>query len=906
MPPLREEASGGHSPRRYRPSPSGAIMPYRKISDYGIIGNLRTVALVGSDGSIDWLCLPHIDSPSVFGALLDDKKGGRFAVTPVGAWESAAAYLPGTNILNTTFRTDTGELQLRDFMPVLTGDDGEAELYRCVEAARGRVEVEVIFEPRFDYARATTKVERVNRSIIATWGEEIVSLTATKKLECDGVCGTITFSLNAGESVCFVLAHRKEVPSADIGTRLRESLKKTKAYWKGWLEKSETGLVIDPGKWKEMVDRSALVLKLLSFNPTGAIAAAATTSLPEEIGGVRNWDYRFTWIRDTSFTLQALFNMGHLQETQDYLRWIQAILTRHGAGKMQIMYGLSGEADIREEELSHLEGYRGSKPVRIGNEAYRQKQLDIYGELMDAALKLSSYVGKIDREMWSFLREVCDHVVEHWCETDAGIWEVRNEDSHFVYSKLMCWVALDRGITIAGRYGFPADLKRWKAARNSIREDIMDKGWSKRQQAFTGSYGSDTIDASALLIPLTGFLPFDSPRVVSTVEAVQRELCAKGLLYRYRAEDGLPGGEGAFLLCSFWLIDCLIAMGRVEEAEGFLHRMVDYSNHLGLFSEEYDTENQEALGNFPQAFTHIGFINSVIALRKAQVKTASTHPLPKKRLLSFLEEELVLNRDVPPVDISRDEIIPALKEVMNTLRGAFFDAGEGRVAYELMSDSGPYMRYVCLSGSLKKFDPHTLKGREEQLAFWINLYNVMVIHGIIELGIRDSVNEVNGFFTRILYQVGDYTFSLDDIEHGILRGNRGRLTALLKPFSAADPRRALIIDPPDPRIHFTLVCASLSCPPIEIYTARDIDKELTLAGEVTVNAGGMVINREKRTLYLSKIFDWYGKDFGPDLPARLRFLSRFLYDREERSFVFNNADTLKVEYQEYDWSLNRP
>ncbi|MFQ5585789.1 MAG: glycoside hydrolase family 15 protein [Thermodesulfobacteriota bacterium] len=880
-------------------------MPYKKISDYGIIGNLQTIALVGLDGSIDWLCLPHIDSPSVFGALLDDGKGGRFAITPVGAYESTAAYLPDTNILKTTFRANTGEAHLRDFMPVLTDDNGEAELYRCVRAVEGTVEIEVTFEPRFDYARAEGRVEKRDGTIMASGGGESVTLSSTRDLRCDGRCGRMRLILKKGESVCLLLSRGQAAPEGDISARLQASMKVTEEYWQGWLRKSETGLVVDPGRWKEMVDRSALVLKLLSFNPTGAIAAAATTSLPEEIGGVRNWDYRFTWIRDTSFTLQALYNLGHLRETEDYLRWIQNLLAQHGAKGMQIMYGLRGEADIAEEELPHLEGYRGSRPVRIGNGAYRQRQLDIYGELMDAALKLSNYVGKVDVKMWPFLCDVCDHVVEHWCETDAGIWEVRSDHLHFVYSKLMCWVALDRGIIIARRYGFPADVHRWKETKRAISDEILAEGWYEKKQSFVGHYGGDTLDASVLHIPLTGFLPFNDPRVVSTVEAVQRELCSGGLLYRYRTEDGLAGGEGAFLLCTFWLIDCLIAMGRIKEAEWFLENMVTYSNHLGLFSEEYDTGAREALGNFPQAFTHIGFINSVIALRKAQCRREPGKARAKKRLLPLLEEKVILNRDAPPVDIKYDEIVPELKRVMNTLRGAFFDTERGRVAYELMADSGPYRRYTCLTGALKRLNLNCLATREERLAFWINLYNVMGIHGVVELGVRDSVNEVNGFFTRVLYQISDYTFSLDDIEHGILRGNRRHPGSVLKPFSAGDPRLAFVIDPPDPRIHFTLVCASSSCPPIALYTAQNIEWELTVAGEVFINSGGVVIDRDRKSLSLSRIFDWYGRDFGPDLPARLRYLSRFLYEEADRHFVCDNADILKVEYQEYDWRLNR-
>jgi GH15 family glucan-1,4-alpha-glucosidase len=888
-------------------------MAYKDIGDYGIIGNLETIALVGLDGSIDWLCLPAIDSPSVFCALLDDAKGGRFAITPSGAptgalsgeWTSTAAYIFNTNILETTFRTKTGTAVITDFMPVLVEAGGTPELYRRVEATSGAVEFALLFEPRFDYARASTSVEAVKGGIAASGNGEALTLSFTAELKCGPMCATATFTLKKGESACFVLRHGPASSTGNLAEEYEAALKKTEEFWLDWLRKSETGLVIDLGPFKGMVDRSALVLKLLSYGPTGAMAAAATTSLPEEIGGVRNWDYRYTWIRDTSFILQALYNLGHLKETEDYLRWVQGLLASHGAAGMQIMYGLRGETDITEEVLAHLEGYRGSAPVRIGNEAYRQRQLDIYGELMDSALKLSNYVGKIDVGMWPFLRGVCDYVALNWESPDAGIWEVRSEYRSFTYSRLMCWVALDRGVAIAKRYGFQTDLKRWEEVRGYIKSDIMMRGWNEQIQAFVGYYGGDGLDAATLLIPIVGLLPFDDPRVVANMEAVRKGLCSEGLIYRYTSPDGVAGGEGAFLSCSFWFIDSLVAMGRCVEAESYLDRMLGYSNHLGLFSEEYDPVKSVALGNFPQAFTHIGFINSVIALRKAQIRTTPQKPPAKKRLLGFLEEKVVLNKDVPVPGIKSEELVRELKEAMNTLRGGYFDTATGRVAYELMPGSGPYMRYICLSGALKDFDLNSIKGREERLAFWINIYNLLVIHSVVELGIRDSVTEVNGFFARSLYRIGGFDFSLDDIEHGILRGNRRHPRSLWSPFSSTDERRALAVDPLEPRIHFALVCASSSCPPIGLYTSGDIDRELTVAGEVFINSGGLVIDREKFKVSLSSIFQWYGRDFGHDIGARLRYLSNFLYEQEDRAYVSRNAGRLKVRYQRYDWRLNR-
>jgi len=500
---------------------------YKKISDYGIIGNLRSVALVGLDGSIDWLCLPRIDSQSVFAALLDERKGGRFAVSPVGDWDSVAEYIPDTNILVTRFRTRTGVVRVTDFMAVPSRGEEESEqehhdLYRLIEVSQGHVDMGVVFDPRFDYGRVEPCLERFEGGILARAGERALTLFSNLDLHMGERNGETRWSLSQG---CRVWLHLVYGSSGRAGLDLEgaeKALRETELYWQAWLKRGETGRRVDLGPYQKLVNRSALLLKLLYYGPTGAIAAAATTSLPEEIGGFRNWDYRYTWIRDTSFTLQALFDLGHLSETQGYLRWIEELVLRHGAGKLQIMYGLGGEADLPEEELDHLDGFKGSRPVRIGNGAAKQRQLDIYGEVMDAALKLSDYVGKIDSAIWPLLCEICDYVADHWQERDSGIWEIREEPQHFVYSKVMCWVALDRGLTIARRYGFPGDKEEWEKARAGIKEEVLERGWSAEKGAFVQHYDTDLLDSSNLLIPIVGFLPFDDPRVVSTIEAIQR------------------------------------------------------------------------------------------------------------------------------------------------------------------------------------------------------------------------------------------------------------------------------------------------------------------------------------------------------------------------------------------------
>ncbi|MEJ2696724.1 MAG: glycoside hydrolase family 15 protein [Candidatus Sulfobium sp.] len=884
---------------------------FKRISDYGIIGNLRTIALVGLDGGIDWLCFPFIDSPSVFGALLDDKEGGSFALRPAGPWASVSEYLPGTNILKTRFTTEGGVMELTDFMPLAAtckGDreSGDHELYRRVSVISGAVGVNMVFRPHFNYARSQTTVIRNGRMLVARGGEEVMTLSVSADIS--GENGhSAQWELKEGESLWFRLRYDSDEGFVCDSSSAETAFAETEEYWRTWLGRRETGRSLHLGRYQHMVDRSALVLKLLQFEETGTIAAAATTSLPEEVGGVRNWDYRYTWVRDTSFTLDALFSLGHLSELDGYLRWMERLLVARGAENMKIVYGLRGEEELQEQELGHLDGYRGSRPVRVGNEAASQRQLDVYGEIMDAALKLSNYAGKIDHAMWPALRDVCNHVVHHWQDRDSGIWEVRGGPYSFVYSKVMCWVALDRGLEIAKRYGFQADRLLWEETRSRVKDEVLAKGWSREKKSFVQHYETDALDASSLLLPIFGFLSFDDPRVASTVDAIERELGKDGFLYRYTGEDGLPGKEAAFTLCSFWLVDCLIGMGRVGEAETLLRRLEGTANHLGLFSEEYDEKEQEALGNFPQALTHIGYINSVINLLDARgelVKetTDGRRPSLLKRLIS---SETILNGGVAAERIPPGEIAARLKNTMNILRGAFFDVRKGRVAYEKMKGSEAYRTYLDLSYSLRDLDPHLLRGRREGMAFWINLYNVIVIHGVVELGVRDSVKEVRDFFRKVCYLIGGVSFTPHDIEHGILRGNRRPPYVLSSVFGRGDPRLAFVVDPPDPRVHFALVCASSSCPPIDVYTADNLDEELDISGRTFLNAGSVSIDRKNLRVSLSRIFKWYEADFGKTQEERLRFVASYLYDENDQLFLEERAEELAVTYQKYDWRLNR-
>ncbi|MFW6054948.1 MAG: glycoside hydrolase family 15 protein [Thermodesulfobacteriota bacterium] len=897
-------------------------LAYQPIEQYGIIGDMNTVALISLQGSIDWFCFPYLDSPSVFAALLDDEKGGRLTIRPTAAFDSISEYIPQTNILVTSFRTRTGVLKITDFMPVLSENDQENHeerhvLYRLLEMDKGQMEVELLFQPRFDYGRARTSIRPVEGGVLAEGGGLSLALTGTQAMEVDNELARAVWSMQEGDKASFKAGTSnvsgqcsdQGLAPCDIPSSLT-SLQETEEFWRSWLNRDETGRTLDYGCFQDMVERSVLVLKLLYFEPEGTIAAAATTSLPEFIGGERNWDYRYTWIRDTSFTLQALFNLGHMSEIEGYLRWIERILAEGGAEKMQIMYGLRGERKLPELELSHLEGYKGSRPVRIGNAASDQKQMDIYGELLDAALKLSDYAGKIRAEQWPVLREICDYVTGHWQEPDYGIWEVRDGPWHFVYSKVMCWVALDRGLTIAKRYGFDADLDLWGETKSLIHAEVCEKGYSKDKQAFVQHYQTDALDASSLLIPLLGFLPFDDPRVISTVDATMQGLTHQGLVYRYRSEDGMQGDEGTFLLCSFWLVTCLIHMDRLEEAEGLIRRLEWTANHLGLFSEEYDVTWKEQLGNFPQAFTHIGYINSVTHLvrakqRSRQPETTTDRSFPQSLKHTLMSKKTLLNAGQPESVIPPQELAPALKSSMNLLRGGFFDTQRGRVAYELMKGSELYENYVKATRSLQAFDPGILKTREEKTAFWINLYNVIVIHGVIELDIKDSIKEVRGFFRRISYAIGGLRYTPDDMEHGLLRANRRPPGSLLRILGPNDPKCRYSLNRLDPRIHFALVCASSSCPPIDIYTSQNLDEELNQAGRSFLGGGGLQLDRAAKKVSLSRIFSWYRKDFGSRLPERLRFLAQFLYNKQDADFIHQHAEELKVKYQQYDWRLNR-
>jgi GH15 family glucan-1,4-alpha-glucosidase len=580
------------------------------IEDYGVVGDLHTAALVGRDGSIDWLCLPRFDSPACFAALVGDAGNGRWRIAPSGAGAcTRRRYRGDTLVLETEWETSTGTVRVVDAMPP-RGD--AADLVRVVEGVSGTVSMHLELVLRFDYGHVVPWVRRTERGLSAVAGPDAVWLDTPVPLENHDLVTEATFEVSAGERVPFVLAHVPSHLPPPTAVDAVAAVAETESFWQQWTDRCEPF-----GEWDDAVRRSLVVLKALTYRPTGGIVAAVTTSLPEEIGGVRNWDYRYCWLRDASFTLQALIGTGYVEEAQAWREW----LLRAVAGdpsQLRIMYGLDGSRRLPEAELPWLSGYEGSTPVRVGNAAAEQLQLDVWGEVLDA-LHMGRAAGMgMSADAWGLQRSLLDFLEGHWQDDDRSLWEVRGPDRPYVHSKVMAWAGVDRAITAVEQHGVDGPVDRWRALREQIHTDVCAKGYDSDRNTFTQFYGSRGLDAALLQIPRVGFLDWRDERVVGTVEAVQRELSQDGLLLRYHLGhdegDGVPGDEAPFLACSFWLVDALHGMGRAEEARALFQRLLSLRNDLGLLSEEYDTRAGRQLGNTPQAFSHLGLVNSAIFL----------------------------------------------------------------------------------------------------------------------------------------------------------------------------------------------------------------------------------------------------------------------------------------------------
>ncbi|MDV9174438.1 glycoside hydrolase family 15 protein [Streptomyces sp. W16] len=594
---------------------------YLPIAEHGLIGDLRSVALVGTNGTIDWYCCPSFDAPSVFAAILDAERGGSFELAAAVPARTKQFYFPDTNVLITRFFTEDGVGEVQDFMPV-TGESDESarhRLIRRVVCVRGSVPFRIKVAPRFDYGASPHTARMLGDVALFESAEKSLALTATVPLECDEVDVWADFKLDEGESEVFALdqVDGEVTPRNCARTEAEDEFNTTVAYWRRWLSQSRYR-----GRWREMVHRSALTLKLLTYAPTGAIVAAPTTSLPEQLGGERNWDYRYVWIRDAAFCVYALLRLGFTGEAKAFMNFVSRYISPgdgNPSGPLQIMYGIDGRTELTERELPHLEGHQKSAPVRVGNAAADQLQLDIYGALIDSIYLYDKWAEPISSAQWDDVCALVDWVCVNWDQPDEGVWETRGGRKNFLYSRLMCWVAIERAIRLANRRGLPANLPYWGGCRDTIYRRIMDRGWSETRQAFVQYEGSDVLDAALLMMPLAKFIAPTDPKWLSTLDALTEELVSDSLVYRYNPQaspDGLRGDEGTFSICSFWYVEALVRAGRVDEARLAFEKMLTYANHLGLYAEEIGRTGEQQ-GNFPQAFTHLALISAAFNLDRA-------------------------------------------------------------------------------------------------------------------------------------------------------------------------------------------------------------------------------------------------------------------------------------------------
>ena len=594
---------------------------YTPVEDHGIIGDLRTAALVGVDGSIDFMCFPEFDSPSIFCANADADKGGRFQIQPqLESMREKHLYLPDTNVLITRFLSDGGVAEVSNYMVV--SDEGEAceqALVRRAKCVHGEVRFKLFFQPRFNYARSRHEVEAECENVLrfTSQGEDALSLRlqAGVPLQIRGGDGYAEFTLKAGEHVTFVMEEALPGTTSICGesTYATESFKKTCDFWRAWIARCTYS-----GRWREAVHRSALALKLLTSRKHGSIIASPCFGFPNEVGGERNWDYRYTWLRDASFSTYALMRLGYTEEAESFMRWLEERINELGEGEiLQTMYRINGAKLDGEFHLDKLEGYCESKPVRIGSTNHDQLQLDIFGEVMDSVYLFDKYGSQISQKLWASLREVLGYVCEHWQDADAGIWEVRSGHQEFLYSRILCWVAMDRGIRLAHKRGLPAPLDEWRAVRDAIYENVFDEFWDGERGAFVQFKGTKAVDASSLIMPLVRMISPSDPKWLSSLKVIRGDLVEDSLVYRYRVgeafSDELKGGEGTFSICSFWYIECVSRAGDLQRARYLFEKMLGYANDLGLYSEQLGPKG-EFLGNVPQAFTHLAMISAAYDL----------------------------------------------------------------------------------------------------------------------------------------------------------------------------------------------------------------------------------------------------------------------------------------------------
>lgn len=861
----------------------------KKISDYGIIGNMQSAALVGQDGAIDWLCLPRMDSPSVFGALLDEERGGTFSVTPDGEWDSLLCYEEDSNVLVGRFRTHGGSYTLTDFLtlpePDAPGGERDFVLLRLIKVERGTVDLRVRFAPRFDYGITVPELALFpGRGVVAAAGGACLALSSARPLAVHAGEASGVWKLRAGERAVLRLHYGAREPDPLPEGHAEDLLVQTLAFWRGWLHESGTGFYNELGPHRVPVIRSLLTLKLLCFEPQGTMAAAATTSLPEEIGGVRNWDYRYSWVRDTCMALTAMFEVGHVEEVQGYLDWMEQVIKKGRRDELQVMYRMDGSSDLAEASLSHLRGYRESRPVRVGNLAARQKQFSIYGHVLIAAHLVASRNRGIDPDLWHGLALMCDFARDHWREPDSSIWEMRGGTRHFVHSKAMCWVTLDRGLRIARHLGLQAG-DGWEEPLKEIRDEVLARGWSPRLQSFVLNYDGESLDASALLMSINGFIEYDDPKMLATVDALRRDLALEGFLYRYQGDDGLPGRDATFLACTLWLVTNLAKQGEIEEADLLLSLVDQVGGHRHLLAEEYDPGWQEQLGNFPQAFSHEAYLVAATAVANARADE-------RRRPLHL--------RVLAPEPC--DGPAPDAEEMAALAAEAAAYCAAVNPDYRALVQGDMQERLASLLSRLAVFPLERLHGREEQISFWCNLHTLLVLYGILLFGVRSSVQEVPRFYRSVGCRIGKEEYSAEVVLHGILRGNRPAPGRLIPPLPPGDPRLAHAIRPGDPRVLCAVFTGTVSSPAITVLSPRSLDSDLDAAVRRYLERGAH-FDLAGRRIVLPRLFLWYD-DLGRTEHDVAVFAAGFAAEKIAEE-IREHPESFRLEYAPYDWRLSR-
>lgn len=872
-------------------------MAVKKIGDYGVIGNGAAAALVGRDGAIDWLCLPQIDSESVFAALLDPQRGGAFTVEPPGRWQedwdTAQSYIEGTNVLRTRFRTRGGEVELTDFMPIGSSSENTIPyLVRRITGIHGDTRLRITVSARLRYARVAVTWQQQTACAWSLHGDDgTYSITTSSPVHWHE--DQTSVAIGAGETFWIAFgAEQQRSTTADIEAHLNTTID----YWRRWISHRHPDDRRAHSTWRQQLVRSDLLLALLQSPATGAIYSAITASIPRTLYGMRACDGRYEDVFACALYVEALLGFGHVDAAQQYLL--------HAIARLPSPRTLLHAP--RSVALDHLSGYRGT-PAAVQSEAVAQCDYTTVGFLLDAALLLSRHGVPIERSLWEQLQPLVDFAAQTWPHPDLGYATSSLGPRHFTLSKLLWWMALDRGVKLAQRYGYPGDVDWWKEQRQAVRDTIITQSYRADKGLFAMHPDSDEIDPALLLLPITGFLPADDPRVKRTLAAI--ELVVRGAQESNRSSEEVDVAVEPHFhnLFPYWHVNCLILQQRFDDAEERLRLLHTTSNHLGLFGEHFDGLFREINGNFPAGRVHAAYAVTVMNFFNGLNRLQRSEPPAPERRLGMVFRSHLLN---PVSDQTNGSALSPshdadqmLQQALNELRREFYDAHEQTLEYARIRGTQSYQRFRDAITALREFDPLVLESDAHRLVFWLNVFNAAVIHGIVELGLTRSVRDVPLFFDRIQYKIGRFLFTPSDIEHGILRANAPPPGKRRNKFIQKDPRCRLGPGSCDLRVHFAMFRGTRSAPYLDVYILDRLESMLNDAARVSVNAAAQVV-KKKRTLLLPEQIAWYRQDFPQENTQFVSYLSRFFNDPEVVEWLGENAHRVNIEYQSFDWRLN--